>query len=168
VPVTNVPNLKSPYWRGWLKSEWRCLVPATSFCEWTDSRHKVTHWFALDESRPPFAFAGIWRPWTGERKGETGEHHLFAFLTAESNDSHVSAIKRRSGLSDGFSNRNMVVEVPPLEDHQDNANRFPPPIVLEATKTKAYANEVFKAQTCDSKEYIRRCNMVFSYRRPTS
>jgi putative SOS response-associated peptidase YedK len=23
---------------------------------------------------------------TGERKGETGEHHLFAFLTTESND----------------------------------------------------------------------------------
>src|SRR5262245_10327971 len=36
VPVTNVRNLKSPYWRGWLKAEWRCLVPATSFCEWTD------------------------------------------------------------------------------------------------------------------------------------
>jgi hypothetical protein len=32
-PVTNVRNLKSPYWRGWLKAEWRCLVPAASFCE---------------------------------------------------------------------------------------------------------------------------------------
>jgi putative SOS response-associated peptidase YedK len=57
-PVTNVRNLKSPYWRGWLKAEWRYLVPATSFCEWTDSRPKVTHWFALDESRPLLAFAG--------------------------------------------------------------------------------------------------------------
>src|ERR1700730_2731092 len=46
-PVTNVRNLKSPYWRGWLKALWRCLVPATSFCEWTAP--KVTHWFALDE-----------------------------------------------------------------------------------------------------------------------
>jgi putative SOS response-associated peptidase YedK len=44
------------------------------------------HWFALDESRPLFAFAGIWRLWTGERKGETGEHRLFAFLTTQSND----------------------------------------------------------------------------------
>lgn len=85
-PVTNVRNLKSPCWRGWLKAKWRCLVPATSFYEWTDSRPKVTHWFALDESRPIFAFAGIWRLWTGERKGETGEHRLFAFLTTESND----------------------------------------------------------------------------------
>jgi putative SOS response-associated peptidase YedK len=32
-PVTNVRNLESPYLRGWLKAEWRCIVPATSFCE---------------------------------------------------------------------------------------------------------------------------------------
>lgn len=64
----------------------RCLVPAISFCEWTDSRPKVTHWFALDESRPLFAFAGIWRSWMGERNGAAGEHRLFAFLTTESND----------------------------------------------------------------------------------
>jgi putative SOS response-associated peptidase YedK len=85
-PITNVRNVKSPYWRGWLKTEWRCLVPATSFCEWTDSRPKVTHWFALDESRPLFAFAGIWRLWTGEWKGETGRHELFSFLTTEANE----------------------------------------------------------------------------------
>jgi putative SOS response-associated peptidase YedK len=60
-PITNLRNLKSLYWRGWLKAEWRCLVPATSFCECTDSRPKVTHWFALDEGRPLFAFPGIWR-----------------------------------------------------------------------------------------------------------
>jgi putative SOS response-associated peptidase YedK len=81
-PVTNVRNVKSPYWRLWLETEWRCLVPATSFCEWSDSRPKLTHWFALDESRPLFAFAGIWRLWTGERKRETGRHELFSFLTA--------------------------------------------------------------------------------------
>jgi SOS response associated peptidase (SRAP) len=85
-PVANVRNLKSPYWRGWLNAESRCLVPTTSFCEWTDTRPKVTHWFALDQSRPLFAFAGIWRLWTGGRKGETGEHSLFAFLTTASND----------------------------------------------------------------------------------
>jgi putative SOS response-associated peptidase YedK len=85
-PVTNVRNTKSPFWRNWLKPEFRCLVPATSFCEWTDSRPKVPHWFALDEMRPPFAFAGLWRPWTGERKGLSGEHRLYAILTTESND----------------------------------------------------------------------------------
>jgi putative SOS response-associated peptidase YedK len=86
VAVTNVRNMTSPYWRRWLKAEWRCLVPATSFCEWTDQSPKIPQWFALDESRPLYAFAGIWRLWTGERKGETGEHRLFAFLTTEANE----------------------------------------------------------------------------------
>ena len=83
--MTNVRNLKSGYWRPWLKREQRCLVQATSFCEWTDSRPKVTHWFALSDERPLFWFAGLWRPWTGELKGESGEHRLFAFLTTQAN-----------------------------------------------------------------------------------
>ncbi len=66
-PVTNIRNTKSPHWRRWLGQANRCLVPATSFCEWTDSRPKVTHWFALDETRPLFAFAGLWTPWGGTR-----------------------------------------------------------------------------------------------------
>jgi putative SOS response-associated peptidase YedK len=85
-PVTNVRNVASPYWRRWLEPEFRCLVPATSFCEYTDTRPKVPHWFALGPDRPPFAFAGLWRPWTGTRRGEAGEHLLFAFLTTEPNE----------------------------------------------------------------------------------
>lgn len=85
-PVTNVRNIKSPFWRAWLKSEFRCLVPATAFCEWSDTRPKIPHWFALGEDRPLFAFAGIWRAWTGERKGLSGAHHLFAFLTTDANE----------------------------------------------------------------------------------
>jgi putative SOS response-associated peptidase YedK len=91
-PVTNVRNArnaKSSYWRAWLKPEYRCLVPATSFCEWTDSVPKVTHWFALGEDRPLFAFAGIWRPWTGARGPKSnpvdGEHLLYSILTTEAN-----------------------------------------------------------------------------------
>jgi putative SOS response-associated peptidase YedK len=61
-------------------------VPATSFCEYADSQPKVPHWFALEVDRPLFAFAGIWRPWTGERKNDTREHLLFSFLTCEAND----------------------------------------------------------------------------------
>ena len=30
-PVTNIRNTSSPHWRGWLKPENRCLVPANSF-----------------------------------------------------------------------------------------------------------------------------------------
>src|SRR4030095_1375558 len=78
-PVTNVRNLKSSYWRSWLKHEPRCLVPATSFSEWTDCRPKVTHWFALADSQPLFAFAGIWRLWVGE-------HRVYAFLSTEANE----------------------------------------------------------------------------------
>ena len=89
-PVTNVRNVKSPYWRGWLKAEFRCIVPASSFCEYTDSQPKVPHWFALDDSRPLFGFAGIWRPWTGTRGTKAapveGEHLLFSFLTTDAND----------------------------------------------------------------------------------
>lgn len=88
--VTNIRNLNSSYWRGWLKPWSRCLVPATSFCEYTDSTPKVPHWFALDESRPLFFFAGIWRPWTGTRGTKAnpvdGEHRLYAFLTCEANE----------------------------------------------------------------------------------
>ena len=89
-PVTNVRNLDSPYWRGWLQPKWRCLVPASSFCEYADGNPKVPHWFALNDERPLFAFAGIWRPWTGTRgtKAEPaeGEHRLYAFLTCPAND----------------------------------------------------------------------------------
>ncbi len=86
-PVTNVRNLKSNYWRGWLEQpRFRCVVPATSFVEYTDTHPKVAHWFALDEDRPLFCFAGIWRPWSGVRGKEDGTHLLFAILTTEANE----------------------------------------------------------------------------------
>ena len=85
--VTNIRNTRSPFWRNWLQPEFRCLVPASSFCEWTDFSPKTPHWFALkrDEPRPVFAFAGVWRAWRGERKGVDGEHLLFSFLTTAAN-----------------------------------------------------------------------------------
>lgn len=87
-PVTNVRNLSSPYWRGWLKPEWRCLVPFTSFSEWTPTAPKREIWFSLTSGEPA-CFAGIWRPWTGTRGTKaapvTGEHLLYSFLTCEPN-----------------------------------------------------------------------------------
>lgn len=86
-PVTNVRNLASNYWRNWLdKPEFRCLVPATSFVEYTDTTPKIAHWFALGAERPLFCFAGIWRPWTGVRGKEDGEHLLFSILTTDANE----------------------------------------------------------------------------------
>lgn len=85
-PVTNIRNLNSSFWRGWMAPKFRCIVPVSSFCEYTDTHPKIAHWFALDDDRPLFAFAGLWRPWTGLRGKEQGEHLLFAFLTTEPNE----------------------------------------------------------------------------------
>jgi putative SOS response-associated peptidase YedK len=88
--VTNVRNTASHWWKPWLMQGHRCLVPATSFCEY-DHRTKppVPTWFAQDGSRPLFFFAGIWRPWRGRRGTKAnpadGEHLLFSFLTTEPN-----------------------------------------------------------------------------------
>jgi putative SOS response-associated peptidase YedK len=89
-PVTNIRNLTSPHWRGWLGRRNRCIVPATSFCEYADPKPRKTPiWFALGEDRPLFAFAGLWTPWRGIRAPKSapveGEHELFGFLTTEAN-----------------------------------------------------------------------------------
>lgn len=96
--VTNVRNLSSPYWKGWLKPEWRVVVPATSFSEYMPQPDPVTKkkpvaWFATRDGssnpRPLFGFAGIWRPWAGTRGTKAdpivGEHKLFSVLTTEPN-----------------------------------------------------------------------------------
>jgi putative SOS response-associated peptidase YedK len=89
-PVTNIRNVSSPHWRGWLSARNRCLVPGTSFCEYEDTKpHKTPTWFALGEERPLFAFAGLWTRWRGVRGPKSapveGEHQLFGFLTTEPN-----------------------------------------------------------------------------------
>ena len=89
-PVTNIRNTASPHWRRWLPPAHRCLVPVTAFCEWADTRPRKTPvWFALDETRPLFAFAGLWTDWTGVRGPKAdpveGEHRLYGFLTTTAN-----------------------------------------------------------------------------------
>jgi putative SOS response-associated peptidase YedK len=92
--VTNIRNTASPHWRRWFTPEYRCVVPATSFCEPTDAPNPVTKkkdwvWFAFGPERPVFFFAGIWAKWTGARGTKAnpvnGEHELFGFLTTEPN-----------------------------------------------------------------------------------
>ena len=93
--VTNVRNPASPHWRRWLGVESRCLVPFTSFAEPDNGTFggRAPVWFALDESRPPACFAGIWTRWTSVRKVKEGEttNDIFAFLTTERNE-EVGAI----------------------------------------------------------------------------
>jgi putative SOS response-associated peptidase YedK len=89
-PVTNIRNVASPHWRGWLSARDRCLVPSTSFCEYAPTvPRKTPIWFAPTEDRPPLAIAGLWTRWRGVRgqKGAPveGEHELFGFLTTEAN-----------------------------------------------------------------------------------
>jgi putative SOS response-associated peptidase YedK len=88
--ITNIRNTTSPHWRRGLRPESRYLVPFTSFCEYADTKPKKTAtWFALDDSRPLCAFAGIWTTWHGVRgtkaKPVEGEHHLYGFLTTGPN-----------------------------------------------------------------------------------
>jgi putative SOS response-associated peptidase YedK len=87
--ITNIRNTASPHWRRWLGSEYRCVVPFTSFSEnehLPDGR-KPPVWFALDEMRPLACFAGIWTRWTSVRKVKEGEttNDVFGFLTTEPN-----------------------------------------------------------------------------------
>jgi SOS response associated peptidase (SRAP) len=71
-PVTNIRNTTSPHWRGWLKPENRCLVPANSFAEYAPEPNPATGkkdvvWFALNDDRPLFAFGGLWTEFKGDR-----------------------------------------------------------------------------------------------------
>jgi putative SOS response-associated peptidase YedK len=89
-PVTNIRDVASPHWRGWIGARNRCVVPATSFCEYADTTPRKTPiWFALGEDRPLFAFAGLWTRWRGARGPKSapveGEHELYGILTTDAN-----------------------------------------------------------------------------------
>jgi putative SOS response-associated peptidase YedK len=84
--TTNIRNVASQHWKRWLGTEHRCVVPFTSFSEFNKA-HGGDVWFALDDSRPLAAFAGLWTRWTSVRKIKEGEttNDLFGFLTTEAN-----------------------------------------------------------------------------------
>jgi putative SOS response-associated peptidase YedK len=93
-PVTNIRNTTSPHWRGWLKAENRCLVPANSFAEYApepnpETKKKDVVWFALNDDRPLFAFGGLWTKFKGDRgiksKPIPGPHLVYGFLTTAPN-----------------------------------------------------------------------------------
>ena len=95
-PITNIRNLKSRWWRDvnreWItEPQYRCLVPFTAFAEPV----RDSTWFHVPGVEVA-CFAGIWRPWQGERLAEqTGqkrrvrtqdEWQLYSFLTTDAND----------------------------------------------------------------------------------
>ena len=84
-PVTNIRNTSSPHWRGWLKPENRCLVPANSFAE-----------YAPEPTRRPRK-----RTWSGSRSTMTG--HCSPSLASGRRSTVIAARSRsrclgRSGL----------------------------------------------------------------------
>ena len=95
-PITNIRNLESRWWRDvnreWiLEPDYRCLVPFTAFAEPV----RDSTWFTVAGVEVAY-FAGVWRPWHGERLAEQPgkarrareerDWELFAFLTTEAND----------------------------------------------------------------------------------
>lgn len=95
-PITNIRNLNSRWWRDvnkeWITSaEYRCLVPFTAFAE----PIQAPRWFVVPGVEVG-CFAGVWRPWHGERlteqpgqkrrSREERDWELYAFLTTEPND----------------------------------------------------------------------------------
>ena len=97
-PITNIRNLSSNWWRKvngdyLMQPEYRCLVPFTRFAEPIQGRRNA--WFAVPGQELAW-FAGIWRPWHGERLAPVpgksrrqrteDDWRLYAFLTTEPND----------------------------------------------------------------------------------
>ena len=72
----------------------KSLVPANSFSEYATETNPATGkkdvvWFALNDERPLFAFAGIWTEYRGDRgtksKPIPGPHNVYGFLTTAPN-----------------------------------------------------------------------------------
>lgn len=93
--TTNIRNPQFGHWRPYLGTEHRCIVPATSFAEPSPTpgdKDPATgiqrnFWFALNESRPLFAFAGLWTRWHGVRrvKDGPGDFELYGIFTTRPN-----------------------------------------------------------------------------------
>jgi len=87
--VTNTRDDKmdSRFWSASLR-ERRCLVPVSSFSEPRGKGPAIWHWFALNDERDLFSFAGIWRSYKGpiKKDGETVETDTFSFITTTAND----------------------------------------------------------------------------------
>ena len=66
------------------------LGPGQQLCQYapepnTETKKKDVVWFALNDDRPLFAFAGIWTTFNGDRgtksKPVPGLHQVYGFLT---------------------------------------------------------------------------------------
>lgn len=92
--TTNVRNPQYGHWQQYVGIEHRCVVPVTSFAEPSPTPEKDpetgvqrNYWFALNEDRPLFFFAGLWTRWHGVRKVKEGpgDHEVYGFMTTAPN-----------------------------------------------------------------------------------
>lgn len=77
----------SAFWKTSFRHR-RCLVPATSFCE-TKGRNPATYvWFGVtgEGARPPFAFAGLWRAFSGDYGGAQRDLVMSTIITTAPNE----------------------------------------------------------------------------------
>ncbi|MES0038647.1 SOS response-associated peptidase [Mesorhizobium sp. M0046] len=92
---TNIRHPDYDHWQQFLGVEHRCVVPVTSFAEPTPVKNdknpetgiQRNFWFAINEDRPLFFFAGFWTSWHGVRKVKdgAGDHEVYGFLTTAPN-----------------------------------------------------------------------------------
>ena len=74
----NVRNTDSAHWKRWLRPEFCCIVPFTSFAEFSgqigpDGKKQGNTWFAYDADRALGWFAGIYAPqWTAIARRQRG------------------------------------------------------------------------------------------------
>ena len=77
----------SRFWRESFEKR-RCLVPATAFCEMKGRRPAKYFWFGVrcDSGSEAFAFAGIWRSFRGQYRGEAVALQTYSVLTTTPNE----------------------------------------------------------------------------------
>jgi DNA end-binding protein Ku len=95
----------------------------------------VPVWFALDESRPLVAFAGIWTNWTSVRKAKEGEVNadIFGFLTCEPN-AEVKRVHPKAMPA----NREHIIALEPIKGLVGTLLRYP----YEVRSEQEYFDEI--------------------------
>ena len=80
-------KLAGRFWNASFRDR-RCLIPASSFCEAKGSKPATYYWFGVtgEGPRPPFAFAGIWRDFKGEWRGDEIEIPTSSIVTSVPNE----------------------------------------------------------------------------------
>jgi putative SOS response-associated peptidase YedK len=78
VPLANVPAHQAAY------TNRRCLVPVSSFFEWSGTPGKRAKWRVSLQDQPLFALAGLWERWTNPHSGERVE--TYTIVTTAANE----------------------------------------------------------------------------------